>query len=305
MTLTSGFTYVFGELAPLQAIRDPYGNTLTLTRASGQTGNITKITSPHGRWVKLSYDGSNRITEVTDNGGQHLKYEYASGLLAKMTDPAGRETEYAYNGSGQMTSVTNARGNKYLQTAYDANGRVEKQTDGDGGTFEFAYKLNGEGKVESTTLTEPRGNKRKVAFNSEGFPTSETVGLESEDEATTSFERQATTGLLLSTTDPLGRKTAFEYDSNGNVTELTRLAGTGEAATRRNSPTNLGRTGSPKQPTRSGTRPNTSTAQRENCSSRPIRSGTKRPSNTTAKASRPRSPTPKARRQNSAMNAAI
>jgi RHS repeat-associated protein len=231
LTLTNGYTFVFGELAPLQAIRDPYGNTLTLTRESGQNGNITKITSPHGRWVKLSYDGSNRITEITDNGGRHLKYEYTSGLLTKATDAAGRKTEYAYNGSGQMTSVTDARGNKYLETKYDANGRVEKQIDGDGGTFEFAYKVGGEGQVESTTLTEPRGNKRRLSFNSEGFKTGETVGLESEDEATTSFERQAATGLLLSVTDPLARKTAFEYDSNGNVKEVTRLAGTGEAQT--------------------------------------------------------------------------
>jgi RHS repeat-associated protein len=231
LTLTNGLTFVFGELAPLQAIRDQYGNELTISRTEGQKGNITQITSPHGRWVKFVYDGSNRITEITDNGGQHLKYEYTSGFLTKATDAAGRETKYAYNGSGQMTSVTDARGNKYLETAYDANGRVEKQTNGDGGTFEFAYKVNGEGQVESTTVTEPRGNKRKVAFNSEGFPTSETVGLESEDEETLGFERQAKTGLLLSTADPLGRKTAFEYDSNGNVTEVTRLAGTGEAQT--------------------------------------------------------------------------
>ena len=231
LKLTSGLTYVFGELAPLQAIRDQFGNTLTIAHSEGQKGNITRITSPHGRWVKFTYDGSNRITEITDNGGRHLKYEYTSGLLTKAIDAAGRETKYAYNGSSQMTSVTDARGNKYFETKYDANSRVEKQTDGDGGTFEFAYKLNGEGKVESTTLTEPRANKRKLAFNAEGFLTSETVGLETEGEATTGFERQAATGLLLSTTDPLGRKTALEYDGKGNVKEVTRLAGTGEAET--------------------------------------------------------------------------
>jgi YD repeat-containing protein len=42
-------------------------------------------------------------------------------------------------------------------------------------------------------------------------------------------ERQAGTHLLLAVTDPLGRRTAFAYDTFGNVTTVTRLAGTPEA----------------------------------------------------------------------------
>ena len=70
-----------------------------------------------------------------------------------------------------------------------------------GGIFEFSYALNGEGNVESTTITEPRETKRKVTFNAEGFPTSETRGLGSAIEQMTTFERQASTGFLLSSTD--------------------------------------------------------------------------------------------------------
>ncbi|MGN6558114.1 MAG: RHS repeat-associated core domain-containing protein [Solirubrobacterales bacterium] len=231
LELTSGYTYVFGEFAPLQAIRDPYGNMLTLTRASGQTGNVTKVTSPHGRWAKFSYDASNRITEITDNGGRHLKYTYTSGRLSKVEGLAGRTTEYEYDGSGRMKAVINARGNKYLQTAYDANGRVEKQTTADGGTFEFSYKLTEAGKPEATTITDPLGNQRKVEFNSEGFPTAEIEAPGTELARTTTFERQAATGLILSETDPLGHKTAYGYDTNGNVKEITRLPGTEGAET--------------------------------------------------------------------------
>jgi Domain of unknown function (DUF6531)/IPT/TIG domain len=49
LTLTNGTTYVFGENAPLQAIRNKQGQQLTITRSEGQRGNITQITSPHGR----------------------------------------------------------------------------------------------------------------------------------------------------------------------------------------------------------------------------------------------------------------
>ena len=43
--------YVFGDVAPLQSIRDRKGNRITVMRANGQTGNITRIASPNGRRV--------------------------------------------------------------------------------------------------------------------------------------------------------------------------------------------------------------------------------------------------------------
>ena len=231
MSLKSGNTLVFGGFAPLVAIKDRFGNTLSIKRTSGMTGNIKEIVSPNGRWAKFTYDGSNRITEIADNGGRKVKYTYTSGRLTKVEAPGSRTTEYEYDGSGRMKAVINPRGNKFLQNEYDANGRVKKQTAGDGGTFAFAYELDEAGKVKATTITDPLGNQRKVSFNANGAPTSEIEAPGSELEQTTSIERQAETGLILSEFDPLGRKTSFEYDSNGNVKEVTRMAGTAEAQT--------------------------------------------------------------------------
>ncbi len=230
LTLTNGTTYVFGELAPLEAIRDKQGQQLTITRSEGQHGNITKITSPHGRWVTLTYDTSNRIKEIKDNSGRTLKYAYnSSGLLESATDPAERTTKYEYNAEGDMTSVTDPRGNKYLETTY-SSGLVSKQTLANGGTYEFSYTM-GSGKVESVIATEPKGNKRKITFNTEGYPTSETAGLGSSVEQTMTFERQMGTGILLSSTDARSRKTTYEYNNYGDVTAVTRLAGTSSAQT--------------------------------------------------------------------------
>jgi RHS repeat-associated protein len=231
MSLKSGITLVFGGFAPLIAIRDRFGNTLSIKRAGGLTGNIKEIVSPNGRWAKFTYDESNRITEVVDNGGRKLKYTYTSTQLTKVEAPGSRTTKYEYYGLGRMKGIINPRGNEYLHIEYDAGGHVKKQTTGDGGTFEFAYELDEAGNVKATTVTDPLGNQRKVAFNSEGASTSETEAPGTELEETTSFERQAGTGLILSETDPLGGKTAFKYDGNGNVEEVTRLAGTAEAQT--------------------------------------------------------------------------
>jgi RHS repeat-associated protein len=231
LELTDGTTYVFGEVAPLQGIRNSAGEELKLTREHGQSGNITKITSPHGHWVKFTYDGSNRITEITDNGGQHLKYAYTGGLLTEATNVGGDATEYAYDAAGGMTSVTNPRGIEYLKTSYEASGRVEKQTTADGAAFEFSYALGETGQVTSTTVTDPRGSTKEDFFNAEGRTTKEVVEPGTEYEQTTSYELQPETGLLLSETDPAGNVTTYEYDGQGNPTEITRLAGTAEEAT--------------------------------------------------------------------------
>jgi YD repeat-containing protein len=62
-----GMTYVFGDVAGLQAIRDRFGNTIRFLHASGQSGNITQVVSASGRWMKLTYDGSNRVAQAEDN----------------------------------------------------------------------------------------------------------------------------------------------------------------------------------------------------------------------------------------------
>jgi len=46
LTVKEGILHVFGDVAPLQAIRDRYGDTVTITHANGQTGNVTRVTSP-------------------------------------------------------------------------------------------------------------------------------------------------------------------------------------------------------------------------------------------------------------------
>jgi len=230
LTLTNGLTYQFPAFQPLSAIRDRHGNKLTIARESN--GNITQITSPHGRWATFTYDGSNRITEIKDNGGRTLKYSYnTAGLLEKVTDPLGRTTKYEYNAAKQMTSVTDGRGKTYLATEYEASGRVSAQTLGDGGVYKFAYTVGGSEQVEATTVTDPRKLERKVAFNTEGFPTSETQALGTSLQQTTSYEPETGSGLPLSITDPRGRKTTFKYDSSGNMTQMTALAGTSSPQT--------------------------------------------------------------------------
>jgi YD repeat-containing protein len=124
LALKDGTVLVFGDNAPLQSIRDRFGNTITLVRTTGQTGKIDRIISPTGRWISLSYDASQRITQATDNIGRTVTYTYDSGRLWKVTDAAGGITEYTYDSSHRMLTIEDSRGITYLTNTYDSNGRV-------------------------------------------------------------------------------------------------------------------------------------------------------------------------------------
>ncbi len=140
MRRRDGMKFVFGELAPLQAIEDRNGNRITLVREGGKNGPIVQIRTPHGRSINLTYDSSGRIVAAGDSGGQIVHYEYdGSGRLVRVTDPAGHVTSYQYNSSSEMTKVIDARGHAYIENSYGSLERVSSQTIG-GGTYEFGYE---------------------------------------------------------------------------------------------------------------------------------------------------------------------
>jgi len=100
----------------------------------------------------------------------------------------------------------------------------------DGGVWTYAYTLDNQGNVKSAEVTDPRGTLIKKTFNSAGYTTSDTV-IVGRDQQKVSIDRQTGTNLVTRITDPLSRKTDYEHDACGNVTSVTRMAGTQQAAT--------------------------------------------------------------------------
>jgi RHS repeat-associated protein len=240
LTLKDGTVFVFGENAPLQAIRDRYGNQITITRTNGQSGNITTVSSTGGRWITFTYDSGNRITQAQDNMGRTVAYSYDSnGRLTQVTDANGGITTYGWGpcptpgaaSCNQMTTITDPRNVLVLTNTYDGNGKVATQTLGDGqSTYSFAYTPSS-GEITQADVTDPRGKIHRMTFNADGYMTGETRALGTADQQSITYDRQAGTGLLNGVTDALGRTTAYQYDAKGNVTSITRLSGTGQAVT--------------------------------------------------------------------------
>jgi RHS repeat-associated protein len=226
--------------AALIGLIDRNGNALTLTR--DQNLNLTQVTSPNGRWIKYTYDPSNRVTQVSDNAGRYVYYTYdAVGRLYTVKDANGGITTFGYDTNNNMTTITDPRNLQYLTNYYDAHNMVWKQVMVDGTTYLYSYVVNNNainntyvisGLTNSEAdVTDPRGNVRKVYFNSDGFASSEIRAFGKPEQQTITYTRQPGTGLLLGITDALNRSTSFTYDSMGNMTSVTRLSGTPSAAT--------------------------------------------------------------------------
>lgn len=191
LDLRDGTRYEFGAYSgsPLTAIVDRLGNRTEIIRSGG---NIQRIINPDGRYIDFTYDTSNRIKQLTDIIGRTVLYEYDTlGRLWKVTDPENKVTEYAYNAANRMLSIKNARGITQVVNAYDAKGRVEKQTLPDG-IYTFGYTENSLGKIVQTDVTDPRGMVNRKLFNKQGYLIGQTRAFGTALQQAAAFEVQRT-----------------------------------------------------------------------------------------------------------------
>jgi RHS repeat-associated protein len=237
LTLRDGFTYTFGEIAPLQSISDRYGNAIQVTYQNGASnlGRITSVTSPNGRWMQFSYHSLNCgicVSSVADNSGRTTAYTYnTKERLIKATDVRGHTESYAYDNHNNMTTVTDRLGHVVLTNTYNADNTVATQARPGGGAVSFSYAKNKAGQVTSASFTDQRGATETMTFNTLQEPLTDTLASGTSLQRTTTYKYAPVSGLLTKVTDPLGRSTTYKYDGFGNLVSETQLAGTTSART--------------------------------------------------------------------------
>lgn len=250
VTMKDGSQIWFDRHVPNHLARriDRFGNTVNYVYNGGF---LVGMVSPNGRTIGFTYNTKNMISTAFDHTGRTVQYAYRSigegldihgSVLTSVTYPDGTSEHYTYSkvtkgGANLETwmieSIVDRRGNTAVKNEFDEFGSIVlKQTYADGSTTTFDYERV-DGRIQAATVTDGEGNKERTEFDPVSrYPSSEVRAYGTENAQTTTYNRNAA-GLLLGVTDPTGRETTFTYDQLGNLTSVTRLAGTAEALTSR------------------------------------------------------------------------
>ena len=154
----------------------PDGSTETYGLSDGSTNFprrffLTQVADPQGNAVTLNYDGSLRLTSLTDATGRNTTFTYGLAgyplLVTQITDPFGRSTTLNYDTSERLSSITDTLGIT-SSFGYDASSLINTMTT-PYGTSNFAYGLNAIGPGDNTQryveLTDPLGLTERVEFD--------------------------------------------------------------------------------------------------------------------------------------------
>lgn len=177
--------------------------------------NLKSITSPSDNVYGITSDPSGLIKAITVPGGHIIKYAYNdAGDLVSYTNELGYVTTYNYNADHLMTSWADAEGNVIVTNTYDADGRVTKQVDSEGGTTLFEYGKN------YTKTTDANGNATTYNYD-DNYRTTSIVYADGSAE----YKYYDAANNLSKTVDRSGKATEYKYNADGFVTEVKRFDG--------------------------------------------------------------------------------
>jgi RHS repeat-associated protein len=217
-------TLAFNGGGQIESAEDPIGHLVKYGYESGQLTSVTMPGEAEPRW-RFKYDGSHRISQITDGRGGKTKNEYdSSSRVISQTDPAERATTFEY--ASFHTTITNKATGAVIDEWFTSNHEPFSITRGfgteDATTETFSYNAAG----RLLTKTDGLGHKTTYGYNANGDRTGEKDAAG--DEAKWTFNE---THDVVSMTTPEGEKTTITRDANGNPETLSRPAPGKEAQT--------------------------------------------------------------------------
>ncbi|MCP5560426.1 MAG: hypothetical protein H7A55_22025 [Verrucomicrobiaceae bacterium] len=209
------------------------------------SGELAKITYPGGALEMTAYTDTvtGRNVDRQLRSGEIVRYEHDQrGLLSKKIYPGGEETTFGYDARGNLTSATNNEtgsinfeydvlsrltkvtypGTRTILYEYDSMSRRTKLTDPDGRVLTYTYDAAGR-------LAEIRdavaGPVASYAYDAAGQLTSRSLANGVTTEFTYDFAGRVTNLVHRQAGGTVISSWAYEYDTLGNRTKKTGLAG--------------------------------------------------------------------------------
>ncbi|TDT42046.1 RHS repeat-associated protein [Streptomyces sp. BK208] len=189
------------------------------------------FTAPEGQasrpwWLNwernLDVSGANSVIAYDDTGAT---LEFTRNADGTFTTPTGWSKDLRKNADGTYTLTDRGSG---TAAVYDANGRLTKTTDRNGGVLTVTAHLDPQsGASAGFKLTETRSGRwiDLTRANSTRWSAKDNTGR------TVTYDLSADHGDILRTTDTTGHTTAYAYDGDGRVTKVTSSEGRSTAFT--------------------------------------------------------------------------
>ena len=225
----SGALFVFqpcagrGQVCSILRARDEDGHTTSYRRDA--RGRLLAIESGD-RWIKVEYDGHDRITHARGSNSMEVGYGYDDGgRLSRVISSDGSVRRYGYNDRHELTTIDEPGAS--IENQFE-NGRCVRQINyfNDGRpplVFDVTYEVKGE-RVVRTRSQRSDGRWLQYGWNERGGAVSESRGHGSQEAFSLTYERdpatQTATALTLTCPDRRGqplKHTSIVSDGNEDV----------------------------------------------------------------------------------------
>jgi RHS repeat-associated protein len=217
------YSFQYNAMGRVTRLVDPVGRTFLNIYASNGIDLLETRQTRAGNNVLLSkteYDDKHHPISVTDQSGNKTTFKYDErGLLVKRIDSGNNEWETDYDQKGYPITLTGPGNgdstNVIAKFVYDNVGRIATATDIDGHTIKMAYD-NADRLVERTYED---GTTEKISYDKLDAVTFQDRAGHVTKRTYDSQDR------MISITDPLGRKSQYEWCLCGALRKLTDPAG--------------------------------------------------------------------------------
>ncbi|OJX07154.1 MAG: hypothetical protein BGO75_09865 [Burkholderiales bacterium 68-20] len=212
---------------------DTRGQAITQTNALGHTtrhsydaaGNRTSSTNALNATTSYSYDARGRRTQTVSAEGRKQAVVYDSaGRVTESIAPgqsAGQGTRNSYDAAGRLSQITSPSG-LVTKSSYDSQGRITRTEDPAGNVTTYEYGAKGSPLAGLLTATNYPTYKETYQYDQRGRQTAVTQHL-SVDQTRTQRQGYDAAGQRISSTDPAGRTTLYQYDGLGRVAQPLTL----------------------------------------------------------------------------------